>query len=38
MLLVLSRDDIRSLAYQLAQKNGIANRFREENEKAGTDW
>ena len=38
MLLGLSRDDIRSLAYQLAQKNGIANRFREENEKAGTDW
>ena len=38
MLLGLSRDDIRSLVYQLAQKNGIANRFREENEKAGTDW
>ncbi|KAJ8030899.1 hypothetical protein HOLleu_27442 [Holothuria leucospilota] len=34
----LTTDDVRCLAFQLAERNGIANQFNKEKQKAGKDW
>ena len=38
MMFGLTTDDARNLAFQLALKNGLANRFNKDKGKAGKDW
>ena len=38
VLLGLSRDDVRHIAYQMADRNNLKHNFNNETEMAGTDW
>ena len=38
MMFGLTTNDVRCLAFQLAERNGLSNQFNKENEKAGKDW
>nr|KAI8735677.1 jerky protein-like [Biomphalaria glabrata] len=38
MLFSLTRNDIRCLAYQIAEKNGLSHRFNKTEGMAGKDW
>ena len=38
MMFGLTTNDVRCLAFRLAERNGLSNQFNKENEKAGKDW